>query len=112
MGINSHKHTQTMSTFVKSLLMAATIATASQAMTPYQFLFNGCCRGYPAVGHAKYKGVFTKEKCQQICNSETTCIAIEVNGCLKNSSCTGQCYLFHGAKVAVITNGKCVMTGD
>jgi hypothetical protein len=49
--------------------------------------------------------------CQAACDQDSTCNAIEINGCnAKPETCGGQCWLFN--IVGTITNGGCNGNGD
>ena len=51
--------------------------------------------------------------CQQLCDTEPDCIAIEVNGCLAGgASCGGACYTYTGDADGTITNRNCNISGD
>merc|ERR1711871_531083 len=79
--------------------------------TQYDYLFDGCCRGGPAQSWQD-KGSMSKEDCEGLCEADSSCNAIEVNGCLGNPACEGACYLFFGTGAGPITNGACVTSGD
>jgi len=76
----------------------------------YVFLFNGCPRG--AAQEWADGGRRTLAQCQQLCDTQPDCIAIEVNGCLSGPNCYGSCYTFTGNAAGTITNGGCVTNGD
>merc|ERR1712167_448724 len=77
----------------------------------YKKLFNGCPRGGRAKRWVR-KGNFRKAQCEALCNRDSKCNAIEVNGCRKNrSQCGGACYLFYGTGRG-FRNGRCVTNGD
>ena len=49
--------------------------------------------------------------CQAACDQDSTCNAIEINGCNANpETCGGPCWLFN--IVGAITNGGCITDGD
>merc|ERR1712178_408054 len=85
--------------------------TGSSGAASYSYLFDGCCRGGPAQTWSN-KGNYELEKCQELCDSDATCNAIEVNGCNSNAKCGGACYHFYGTGGGEITNGNCVTNGD
>jgi len=61
----------------------------------WNFLFNGCCGGAGAQTNKKISSNYNKDKCQEACSKDKKCNAFEVNGCLKDSSCTGNCVHFY-----------------
>jgi hypothetical protein len=74
----------------------------------YAFLFNGCPRG-----NGTWKKVgdnMNLVACQAACDTDSTCNAIEINGCNANPACGGACWLF--SLNGQITNGNCVTNGD
>jgi len=78
----------------------------------YELLFNGCPRGSEVRGSSS-KGRQTLSQCKALCDAESNCNAIEINGCSGNGAeCGGDCYLFYFRNTASITNGKCVTNGD
>ena len=52
-----------------------------------------------------------QDECQQECNADASCTAIQTNGCLATPYCQGQCWLYSGAGHEVFFKG-CVTSGD
>jgi len=78
----------------------------------FNFLFNGCCRGKAA--NPKRIGDMSHTRCEEMCQNDSECIAIESNGWLKSSQ-HGGCWHFSYSILngrGPITNGKCVTNGD
>jgi hypothetical protein len=83
------------------------------APTKYSFLFNGCCRGSAARHWRRVARNWTRSQCQDACDRNSNCNAIETNGCLRRpSTCYGNCYHFWGTRGGRIHNGGCVRNGD
>lgn len=80
---------------------------------PWIYLFDGCPRG-PGASSYSYKGWHGKTACQHMCMVDGKCVAIEVNGCLRNpGECGGACWHFYGDNFYdEIYNGNCVINGD
>ena len=80
----------------------------------YEYLFDGCCRDSRGLQERlvfQYRGIFSLSACEALCDSESDCIAIEVNGCLRDPSCPDRCYTFTG-NTGTITNGNCDTSGN
>ena len=83
----------------------------SLSTSQYTFLFNGCPRGGIAQSWVNH-GPMTLLECELVCDRDPNCHAIEVNGCLTNTTtCGGFCYTFTGTGTS-IRNGNCVTNGD
>ena len=78
--------------------------------TGYKYLFDGCPRGGMASGAIK-QGDYSLSDCEDLCDADSNCNGIEVNGCNSDPQCGGRCYLFYGTG-SDIRNGGCVTNGD
>ena len=85
-------------------------STCAARHAGYQFLFNGCPRG-GLVQTAVRRGKMSLATCQDICDRQPACNAIEVTGCLNNPDCGKGCYTFTGTGTDV-RNGGCNTNGD
>ena len=86
-----------------------------RGVTQYAFQFNGCCRGTRASTWAEIREAKTHQSCEDLCSANSTCHAIEVNGCnATDAACTGACWHFYGNTTGTIINGQCagVPVGD
>jgi len=92
--------------------LRATLDSTEASSNKYQFLFNGCPRGDGASSWSM-KGNYELSQCQALCDADSSCNAIEVNGCNANpGACGGHCYHFYGNAGGEIHNGNCNTNGD
>ena len=78
--------------------------------TGYTYLFDGCPRGGMAQSFSN-PGDYSLSECEDLCDADSNCNGIEVNGCNSNPQCGGKCWLFYGSG-SDIYNGNCVTNGD
>jgi hypothetical protein len=86
-------------------------ATRARTPTSYEFKFDGCCHGTAAT-EGVAAGTLGRELCEAKCSADLSCNAIEVNGCLADAACKGECFLFSGNATGTLTNGQCNADGD